>query len=988
MFTRFRPLVPTMEFGLRLNIRRIPNSIGLILVLVLISGLSSAQSDATLSCYGRVNMSINKSGYTFIKPFHLTGIHNTDSLEVIIPDRSIPRLTCNDVGQVVMVTLRDTVSGIVCMNEVYVEDKIDYELLCLDGEVGCEEDLASIDPSLFLMVDDNCLDLSDLIIGFVDMPGPDYPNNSDTIREIKRTWTTTGPNGVVRNCSSIFYIKAFDLDRIVFPPDTMIYCGEDPTDIKVTGDINFSREALVNCGIAVGLPMITSGAPHNCGLSTKYFRTWTVMDWRSGMLRDTIQVIKLVDTSGIKIVAPASFTQISQDCKIGLIIGAPSIMQNCATFSADHVEIIIGLDVFKAGDTAFLDPGTYQVIYRGDGVCPNVAEPDTATVEILDLIAPILVCSDSLNKAISIGTLDSLTILLDSAFKSANVIACDDFHILGRKVDSTMIPSTIPFSPTLTLYLAEAKEKLRIELLVRSDSGLYSDTCIIWIDVQEKVAPQLVLHNDINVEIVDISGMIVIDTSVIIASLGDNSGCISSITITGSGIGMPTSGSGMSMMTGSLTWFTDGEFQKFDCGDLGKNVVKVIVEDCDGNMAMDTSIITISNGGGCPSMASVSGQVLAYGRIPIEGVSISAINNNYGFVSTTDLDGAYLIEDLHVGDAYQVEIAMADLWRTGITAYDVSLLSHYILGIEDLDIYQRASADVDGTNNITIRDVLALQKILMGKPLNIVNDVEPWLFSNKTVNGDLLPYQISEIFVDRPRVLDWKAVKRGDIDGDIIVSGETRSVSNVSLITLQSEGTKKVYRINFGNTSNLRALQASIDDIYGDISIIDSHEEFTINKKDGIISMMYYDSGRDNAEDLELFIDFSTRQSLSKLQFTQNMGLKAFSWDEEGRKSRLQLTFSEEKEEILSINTFSLNAYPNPTSGQTTISIDYNLAATEEAELRIIDAIGRIINSYRVDLDMHTTTKDINLDLSGPSGIYTILLQSADNQIVRRIVKK
>lgn len=83
--------------------------------------------------------------------------------------------------------------------------------------------------------------------------------------------------------------------------------------------------------------------------------------------------------------------------------------------------------------------------------------------------------------------------------------------------------------------------------------------------------------------------------------------------------------------------------------------------------------------------------------------------------STTDWRGVptvsdYYTETIYIHVAYQLGDANGDGW---VNIDDVSTLTNYLLGLQNLDQYQLAAADVDGDGVVTVDDVTALIDLLM-----------------------------------------------------------------------------------------------------------------------------------------------------------------------------------------------------------------------------------------------------------------------------------
>lgn len=83
-------------------------------------------------------------------------------------------------------------------------------------------------------------------------------------------------------------------------------------------------------------------------------------------------------------------------------------------------------------------------------------------------------------------------------------------------------------------------------------------------------------------------------------------------------------------------------------------------------------------------------------------------------------------------------------------------------------------------------------------------------------------------------------------------------------------------------------------------------------------------------------------------------------------------------------NAATLNAYPNPSQGETTITLNHG--ANENYKIRISNAIGRVVKT--IDLDNNATDAQVKVDLSNlPAGFYFYSLLANDKMLeTKRLV--
>ena len=145
----------------------------------------------------------------------------------------------------------------------------------------------------------------------------------------------------------------------------------------------------------------------------------------------------------------------------------------------------------------------------------------------------------------------------------------------------------------------ELPDLVYLEIKVLRPNGIESSICVVPIDITEDIPPVIIPNNNSVVRIRDNDEQdVTIDTSDIIQSLIDNSSCLTSLVMTGSGLG-PLTGSGIPILY-------DGEFMTFTCSDTGMYDVQIIATDCDNNMDTIVTTLTVDSDGMCtPSPSTI-----------------------------------------------------------------------------------------------------------------------------------------------------------------------------------------------------------------------------------------------------------------------------------------------------------------------------------------------------------------------------------------------
>ncbi len=974
-----------MEFGVCLLRRCTLHSL-LALPFLMLINLSVAQStERSMNCYAQVNVSLNSSGSVLLTLDMLTGMSNLDSMVLEIPGQNAPIVDCSAAGQKIKFIVRDTTSNLSCWGYLLVEDKIPFEILCNDGAITCIDGLDSLNPGDFITIDDNCLTLADLTVTTVNTsPISFYPSGSDTIGVVVRTWQVTGDDGYSQVCNSLVYLLPLSLDSIILPPDTTIYCGQDPSDMDITGRPNYSEDRLLQyCNIALMTSLDTIGS-FNCGSKQKYVRTWALSDWVTGALRIEKQYIIVEDTTIATIVAPSSPHVFYDGCDPMLIIEPPvQIINNCTDVSNADIQVIIDdlIGFYQIGDTVATSIGMHRLIYTAYNACIDYLRPDTLSFNIAAPSAPMLTCDSTLNRAISIKDQDSIRVLIDSAFASAQVTSCIPFRLLARKMNPVCLTDVDTFRAYLDFCLDEVCDKVLIQLIAQDSMGRYSDTCEVWIDIQEKVPPSLTLQSSPTIDIGS-DGTVTLDSFVILAAFGDNSNGPLNISMTGSGLGMTGSGVPMWALSGSMSdLFSDGTFYTFTCQDTGMYLVTVEIADCSNNITIDTTTLTVRANGNCPSAAPVfTGVVNAYGMDPMEDVIVTSKNGEIALVSITDVNGYFTFDSVQAPVVYDLDVYYPDDWQSGLSANDLALLEEYIIGIRDLDTYQLTSADVDDSKTINLIDLLLMRKLILGQELDL-GELEPWVFSLDDGNSDS-EIQLSGTFLKEGNIA-ISGMKRGDLDADAMTGASTRSADQIDISRIVSNQDVSTYHISLGNPQKLRALQLSLQ-VSGNTEVvsIESHQDMDYTISDENIDLLYYKS---TSED-PLWMEVTLSGESNNVPFILNQRIKPLQWTQDGSMHALRLSYNS----ILDIeeNPILLAVYPNPTNDNISISLKYRVSdKTRAGIITLSDALGRRVYQEDVTLAQHTVFRELTVPVPDAKGIYIVTFWVGQEQRQIKIVK-
>ena len=912
-----------MEDGLRLFIRRIPSSFVLAVLIAFVTPDLSGQGDG-VSCFSRINISINSGVPTRLQISQLTPRPISPGDTVILADRTELLFTCDDVGQIITAILMDE-DGEMCSVDIHVEDKSPIAITCRDTLVSCLDNTMSISTEALIDVVSSCDDLTGALISHFDSDPVPHTPGSDTLQSVLRNHVVISASGDTARCTSQIFIERFDLGSIVFPSDITISCGSDPADTSVTGGINVDLDILGElCNIAVSAGDISKREKGTCQNPIVYERIWAAMDWTSNEIRTSTQLISVVDDNIYEIQAPMTLEMIPQGCEIGLVLDTAVIETICLDFTQDDIEIVLDGAVHEVADTVPVEPGTFSVIYRARSGCDNIIA-DTIDVMVTDdmLSAPILDCSSIGPKCILLRDGMPTLVGIDTLCRDAIFESCGNAELRARKVDVTCMSDSEEFVDILEFCPDELRSgqdpsTIMLEVVAIQGENLISNICVIEVEVKEDVPPNLVVVEDPSI-VLGSDGTFTLDTSVLISTLTDNSDCILSLAMTGSGTGFvntmtsPT-GSGTEFagalaLTGSgFPFFADGDFYTFTCPDTGTYDVIIVAEDCDNNLALDTTSLTVFPGDSCDDedmTGMIAGSILSGDESPLANVAVNLTSNSSSLSTWSSEEGLFQFGDL--SESGVLKLHHNDSWLRGISVIDLKILQNYILGLIDLEEWQKAAADIDRSGRITSKDLLLAKLILLDRQEPGRSDDMPWLFS---VARESYTYEeYLEVPAEISDHISITAAKKGDINGDAISNAKSRSQKNLPMYIQRIDDNHTSYTIDMKGD----IFQVSID-VSGGRVASSSHQDEYVYFSDRQLDVIKYESDKDQIS----FVIEHERNT----QVNLNLGkrLEAIAYSISGDRSDLSITTYPNS--LLSDDeSLILHAYPNPSNGDVWLEL-------------------------------------------------------------------
>ena len=421
----------------------------------------------------------------------------------------------------------------------------------------------------------------------------------------------------------------------------------------------------------------------------------------------------------------------------------------------------------------------------------------------------------------------------------------------------------------------------------------------------------------------------------------------------------------------------------FDCDAIGTQAFELWVTDPDGNQDFCTSFVNVQDGDGVcnDGLVDIGGSVRTLSGDPLSQTTV-ALNGSTAVL--TGPDGQFLFSDQPGSGGCTVQAARELNFTEGVSTYDLVVLRAHVLGVAPItDPYLLLAADANGSGDLTILDVVEIQKVILyinpsftnqrnwqfiptdyvfADPTNPFAEAVPDSYTWPTMSADVLD-------------ADFTAVKTGDINGSINVPqlDDPHATDRAAGVTLPvadrfaAAGTELEVRIP---TAGL-ALQSTfaLDPAYVEL-VAATPTDRVARIDERHLTALWYAAGA--AEEPWLTLRVRTKRAgrvSDWLRLSDRYTPPAAFRDE----TALPLTLDFRPDAAAPTAAFS----PNPLTSSTRIRV----ACTTDgvARLRVYDASGRLVyNSTKMWKKGPQEWRLRRNDLPGP-GVYYYQLQTPAN---------
>jgi len=200
-------------------------------------------------------------------------------------------------------------------------------------------------------------------------------------RTIIRTWTATDQCGNRTEARQVVEIGDRQGPSFAAPAPVTLTCGQDPTDLKLTGEIS---ELTDDCDPAPTISFSDAVTDESCPHTFTITRTWQATD-ACGNISTRGQLITIVDDVAPTFIVPADVTVNCADVNNPAVTGRPTMVEdNC---DPNPIVLVAEETILRDDDDC---PNSYVIerIWRVEDACGQGSE-QTQRITVVDDAAPV-----------------------------------------------------------------------------------------------------------------------------------------------------------------------------------------------------------------------------------------------------------------------------------------------------------------------------------------------------------------------------------------------------------------------------------------------------------------------------------------------------------------------------------------------------------------------------------------------------------------------
>lgn len=493
---------------------------------------------SALTCNNFLNISVDENCEAFITPDMILEGSNYQcyddyAVTVKLGINAIPNpITGTYLGQQLTVTITHLPSGNSCWSTVVLSDNLPPYFDCPTTPVVIPCTASANDvppPSAF----DNCTPVNIVLVDeFVDDNDPcddgkvrihkiwkavdTYNNESGTclqIIEVERPDDVDFPNDIIWECNQENTYPSILSATPLHPTILAAQSGIAPYDATGISSASVLNNTGSGIPLAIDGPYCNYAYSHSdlvvpgCGNSFDIVRTWTVIDWCSGLLvtsnnagEDNIQLIRVVDVTPPQIVRPpfdlsASIPgdPVNNPCTSQGFLLPAAISDNCNTSTVriftpvGEAEYVNGQNGSDGGfvPAPGLPLGVHFILYQAEDACGNFSELNVP-VEVVDDISPTAICKQVTTVSLSSNGMGTV---LAASFDNGSFDNCCLDYIHVRRFDGDCDGNFDNFGPSVTFCCSDiGNNPIMVVVRVVDCYGNYNE-CMVQANVEDKLPP-------------------------------------------------------------------------------------------------------------------------------------------------------------------------------------------------------------------------------------------------------------------------------------------------------------------------------------------------------------------------------------------------------------------------------------------------------------------------------------------------------------------
>lgn len=426
----------------------------------------------------------------------------------------------------------------------------------------------------------------------------------------------------------------------------------------------------------------------------------------------------------------------------------------------------------------------------------------------------------------------------------------------------------------------------------------------------------------------------------------------------------------------------------FDCDDIGNNPpasVEFWVTDQFGNQ--DYVVVTViiqDNNNVCDGNITtfVAGKILTENSQGIPKVSVSGAGN-----TNTTNEGSYKFNSINTGNSYTIKPQSERDPLNGVETGDIIKIQNHILNKKALDgPYKVIAADVNMDNKVTVTDIVAMRRLILGKTDQFPSG-QSWRFVDKKFSFSNPENPFAVAFPEQITVtpnatindLDFFGMKLGDVNNNVTLSldgGDVIDTRNEQTVTFTAEeqmlpaGIPTQVTLKATDFGKIAGFQLALATAQGvKVTEVTSQDLAFNDDNYNIVSdrttrMSWNTEDGNTAEGSVILTLVADRDmKLSEAISIDNNDLAAAAYDNYDTEMNVDLKFTGTAAEGVTV----FQNRPNPFSDETRIGI--TLPENLDVTLKIYDINGRTIYQTTKQYAKGSNEIVINSDMLSANGV-------------------